>query len=267
MNYPFKVILAGAGPGDESLVTVKLVECLKQADVILVDRLVNNRIIELYANPVAKIVPVGKEGHTENSTLQKDINKLLVHFALQGLKVVRLKGGDVAIYSNVLEEIHALQTNSISFEIIPGITAASGVAATLQVPLTGRDIAPGVQIHTLSAKTAISEELYAQWALTRDTLVFYMSTTLLNDLAVKLLSHGAQDKPVAIVEQGTTPFQVNTFTKLSSIETITKLQTFQSPTIIIIGDILMHANIKSNITSTLAFFNSYHSQNKKLHAV
>lgn len=267
MNYPFKVILAGAGPGDESLVTVKLVECLKQADVILVDRLVNNRIIELYANPVAKIVPVGKEGHTENSTLQKDINKLLVDFALQGLKVVRLKGGDVAIYSNVLEEIHALQTNSISFEIIPGITAASGVAATLQVPLTGRDIAPGVQIHTLSAKAAISEELYAQWALTRDTLVFYMSTTLLNDLAVKLLSHGAQDKPVAIVEQGTTPFQVNTFTKLSSIETITKLQTFQSPTIIIIGDILMYANIKSTITSTQAFFNSYHSQNKKLHAV
>lgn len=262
-----RVILAGAGPGDESLVTIKLVECLKIADVILVDRLVNRKIIDLYANPGAEIILVGKEGYSSNSTSQNDINALLVKLASQGLRVVRLKGGDVAIYSNVLDEIRVLQSNKIEYEIIPGITAASGIAASLNIPLTGRDIAPGVQIHSFATNDSISEEQYMHWATTKDTLVFYMSTTELNRIVSNLILHGAPDKRIAIVEQGSTPFQVNTISTLSAISELTKQKTFQSPTLIIIGNILGISNIESSTVDYQAFFTTHHAQNNKLYAI
>lgn len=262
-----QVVLAGAGPGDESLVTLKLVECLKQADIILADRLVNKRIIELYANPNAEIIQVGKEGHVTISTAQEEINELIVKYANRGLKVLRLKGGDVAIYSNVADEIKTLQFNNINFEIIPGITAASGIAASLKIPLTARNIAPGVQIHSLSAQEQVSDDQYRVWALTNDTLVFYMSTIELNNLARNLIRFGSKDKPVAIVEQGTTPFQVNTICKLSAISEITKEKTFHSPTLIIVGDILLLSAVEKSTLNAPAFFSTLNIQNKKLHAL
>src|SRR6185437_1007110 len=124
-----KAIIAGAGPGDPELITVKTAHYLQQADVVLVDRLVSKQILANYVHPDAKIIHVGKQCRRGISTPQETINDLMVHYALMGKLVVRLKGGDVSIFSNILDELETLVTNHIPYEIIPGVTAALGAAA------------------------------------------------------------------------------------------------------------------------------------------
>ena len=133
-----KVILAGAGPGDPDLVTVKTANYLQRADVVLTDRLVSEVILARYVKPSAEIVEVGKQCRKGISTPQETINELLVKYALQGKLVVRLKGGDVSFFSNVLDEPGTLVANEIPYEIVPGVTAASGAAAYAGMPLTAR---------------------------------------------------------------------------------------------------------------------------------
>ncbi len=265
-----KVILAGAGPGDIDLVTIKLVNALKSADYILVDRLVNQEIVNRYANQNAEIINVGKQGYTKNSMDQININKLIVDHALAGHQVLRLKGGDVGIFSNVLEEINALQENNITYEIIPGITAVSGIAASLGIPLTGRDYASGVEIISLATHLIISELDYSHWANSKNTLVFYMSLAPLKNLVQKLLQFGAdKNKPVVIIEQGTTPFQRVTKTYLEQIDIVLEKQVFVSPTLIIIGDIVNRIqNLPPGININDSFFNSLDPKTKniKIHA-
>ncbi|CEJ67980.1 Uroporphyrinogen-III C-methyltransferase [Chryseobacterium oranimense G311] len=136
-NSP-QVFLVGAGPGDPDLITVKAVKAIAKADVILCDRLVSPEIIEHYAGKKAEIVYVGKECSKNASTPQPRINTLIVDYALQGKTVVRLKGGDISFFSNVLDELQVLKQHNIPFEIVPGITAASGAAAYAGMPLTAR---------------------------------------------------------------------------------------------------------------------------------
>src|SRR5688572_2431013 len=170
-----KVILAGAGPGDAELITVKLQKRLAEADVILVDRLVNPLIIEMYARQDVLTLMTGKQGYHDGSVAQEDINKLIVGHAKNGKTVLRLKGGDVAFFSNVLDELIALQENEIPFEIIPGITAASGVSAYTGIPLTARGYAKGVQFITFNPCSHYTPEKWKTWAASNDTLVFYMA--------------------------------------------------------------------------------------------
>src|SRR5215831_14635824 len=129
------VVLAGAGPGEADLITVKLQKKLAEADVIITDRLVNPKIISANAKIDALILFAGKQGYNDNSITQDKINQLIIEHAPLGETVVRLKGGDVAYFSNILDELIALHENNISFEIIPGITAASGASAYAAIPL------------------------------------------------------------------------------------------------------------------------------------
>lgn len=131
-----KVILAGAGPGDPDLITVKAANYLQQADVVLTDRLVSKVILQRYVRPAARIIEVGKQCRRGVSTPQETINELIVEYAKEGKLVVRLKGGDVAFFSNVLDELEVLVTNKISYEIVPGVTAASGASAYAGIPLS-----------------------------------------------------------------------------------------------------------------------------------
>lgn len=249
-----KVILAGAGPGDVELVTVKLIERLKTADVLLIDRLVNPQIVDLYAPKDALVIPVGKQGYDSNSITQNEINNLIVEHALQGKTVIRLKGGDVAIYSNVLDEILAITYHDIPFEIIPGITAASGAVATLRIPLTGRDIAPGVQIHSLSVLQEISDDAFAYWAKTNDTLVFYMSIAPLKHLLETLIRFGInRSKSIAVIEQATTSAQKNYISTLIHLLSELDTKEFSSPAIVIIGDILTLATAPATIPTEPIF--------------
>src|SRR5258708_16870706 len=121
-----KVILAGAGPGDPELLTLKALRWLQQADVVIADRLVSDKIMDEYTRKDALILPVGKQCRKGASTPQSIINELLVEYALQGKLVVRLKGGDASIFSNVLDELKTLTEHHIPYEIVPGVTAALG---------------------------------------------------------------------------------------------------------------------------------------------
>ena len=143
-----KVIIAGAGPGDPELVTLKTLRYLQDADVVLTDRLVSDEILNCYVNPRAEIIYVGKQCRKGSSTPQATINELMVEYAANNKLVVRLKGGDVSVFSNVLDELETLVSNNIPYEIIPGVTAALGAAAYAGIPLTARGFSTSVRFVT-----------------------------------------------------------------------------------------------------------------------
>src|SRR5258705_3310797 len=184
-----KVYLAGAGPGDADLITVKLRNKLGEADVIITDRLVNPKIITANAKKDALVLLAGKQGYNSESFIQEKINHLIVEHALAGKMVVRLKGGDVAFFSNVLDELISLQENNIPFEIIPGVTAASGASAYSGIPLTARGHAQGVQFVAFNPTNELTREQWKALAATSDTLVFYMAAKNIIELTEQLLRH------------------------------------------------------------------------------
>lgn len=241
-----KVILAGAGPGDADLITVKLQKRLAEADVILVDRLVNPEIIDSYAGKDVLVLMTGKQGYHDGSVAQEDINTLIVGHAKNGKTVLRLKGGDVAFFSNVLEELKALQENDIPFEIIPGITAASGISAYAGIPLTARGYAKGVQFITYNPCSFYSPEKWKSWAVTSDTLVFYMGTRNLFDLTELLLRYSKKPfTPLAVIEQATTEHQRVHITTLKDCVIDFANKKFSSPSLVIVGEVVsLHKEFK-----------------------
>ncbi|MEO8516090.1 MAG: uroporphyrinogen-III C-methyltransferase, partial [Flavobacterium sp.] len=170
-----KVILAGAGPGDPDLISVKALKYLQTADVILTDRLVSPEMIFDNARKDAEVIYVGKQCSKGIHTPQGDINDLMVEFAQLGKLVLRLKGGDASLFSNILDELEVLKANEIHYEIIPGISAAFGAAAYTGIPLTAREHARGVRFLTLFDLKSVVPSQWKDWARTDDTLVFYMS--------------------------------------------------------------------------------------------
>ncbi len=241
-----KVILAGAGPGDPGLITVKAADSLRTAEVVLVDRLVSHEIIEKYVSSAAIVIEVGKQCRRGVSTPQPTINELLVKYALQGKQVVRLKGGDISFFSNVLDELEILVKNEIPYEIIPGVTAASGAAAYAGMPLTARDHATAVRFLTYYKSSVISDNYWKELAHTEDTLVFYMSSETLPDLADKLIASGIDSrKQLAVIEQATTPYQQIHITPVHEYAEKLKGISFLSPSLIIVGNVVnLHDSFK-----------------------
>ena len=236
---PGKVILAGAGPGDADLITIKLQKKLAEADVIITDRLVNPAIITEHAKKDVLVLLAGKQGYNDASVTQEDINQLIVKHAQEGKTVLRLKGGDVAFFSNVLDELQALQDNHIEFEIIPGITAASGASAYTGIPLTARGYSQGVQFITLNPKSFYSLERWKELATTSDTLVFYMATKNLTDVAELLMRYSRKPlTPMAVIEQATTAHQQVHITTLKNCLADFAGKQFSSPSLVIVGDVV-----------------------------
>jgi uroporphyrin-III C-methyltransferase/precorrin-2 dehydrogenase/sirohydrochlorin ferrochelatase/uroporphyrin-III C-methyltransferase len=235
--YPLhigKVILAGAGPGDPELLTLKTLRYLQKADVIIVDRLVSPEILTEYARPDALVIPVGKQHNSNASTPQSAINQLLVDHALEGSLVVRLKGGDVSIFSNVLDELETLTRHGIPYELIPGVTAALGAAAYAGIPLTARGYSTSVRF--LTGCRAGDESWWRDLAQTEDTLVFYMSSAPLDDMVRELIKAGiADDRWVAVIEQATTPLQRVSSWPVHNYLSAAADSRYASPTLIIIG--------------------------------
>jgi uroporphyrin-III C-methyltransferase/precorrin-2 dehydrogenase/sirohydrochlorin ferrochelatase/uroporphyrin-III C-methyltransferase len=233
-----KVIFAGAGPGDPELITVKAVRFLKDADVIITDRLVSEAILDRYARKDALILHAGKQRGREGSTPQQVINELLVTYALEGKLVLRLKGGDPTIFSNILDELLSLIKYQIEYEIIPGITAATGAAAYAGIPLTARNYAQAVRFLTLHKPGLINEKEWQDLADTDDSLVFYMSGTNIDQLIEKLIDHKAgAEKYVSVIEQATTPAQKVTTTSILDFAIGEKGKNWISPTLVIIGKV------------------------------
>jgi len=238
-----KVILAGAGPGDPERLTFKAARYLQIAEVILTDRLVSPEILLTHANPKAEIIYVGKQCGRGTSTRQETINAMLVEYAGQGKLVVRLKGGDVSFFSNILDELQELINNEIEYEIIPGVTAASGAAAYAGIPLTAREYSTAVRFLTYYKSDILSEDYWKDLANTNDTLVFYMSGEAAHAIVQKLRSHNIDPaKKIAMIAQATTPMQQVYISGLYEVDE--KLyQKFISPSLLIIGKVVnLHAS-------------------------
>ncbi|MEP6725660.1 MAG: uroporphyrinogen-III C-methyltransferase [Bacteroidota bacterium] len=234
-----KVILAGAGCGDPELITVKAARYLQQADVVLTDRLVSDEILKQYVRNEAEIIYVGKQCRRGFSTPQESINDMIKEYALQGKLVVRLKGGDVSLFSNILDELQVLAENNIPYEVIPGITAATGAAAYAGIPLTARGYATAVRFLTLYKSDVVTTDYWKDLAATDDTLVFYMSSETLDEVVEKLSANNiAADKLLAVIEQATTPLQHVHISSIDNYNKNRKGQRFISPSIVIIGKVV-----------------------------
>ena len=213
------VILAGAGPGNKDLITLKLKKRLEEADVIISDRLVNPSIIKEHARKNAEIIFGGKQGYNEASISQDEINKLIIKHAQLGKTVLRLKGGDVAFFSNVLDELQTLVEKNIQYEIIPGITAASGASAYAGIPLTARGYSQTVQFLTFNPNSYYSPDTWKQFANSSGTLVFYMAAKNIMNLVELLLRYSRKPAtPLAVIEQATTVHQQVHITTLLNCE-------------------------------------------------
>lgn len=235
--YP--VALVGAGPGDPELLTLKAHRLLQQADVVLTDRLVSPEILSEYIAANAEVVYVGKQCRKGASTPQRTINELLVAYALEGKKIVRLKGGDVSVFSNILDELETLVANNIPYIIVPGVTAALGAAAYAGIPLTARNRSTAVRLLTYYKSDVVTDGYWQELARTSDTLVFYMSAETLGSVVAQLLRHGADKKTgLAVVEQATTPLQqIHTCTLETYAEKLAAA-TLKSPSLVIIGKVV-----------------------------
>jgi uroporphyrin-III C-methyltransferase/precorrin-2 dehydrogenase/sirohydrochlorin ferrochelatase len=236
--YEGEVYLVGAGPGDPDLLSFKALRLLQQADVVLYDRLVAKEIVDL-ARKDAEKVYVGKS--RSNHTLpQEEINDLLVRLAKDGKRVCRLKGGDPFIFGRGGEEIEKLSENAISFQVVPGITAASGCSSYAGIPLTHRDYAQSVMFVTGHRKGEQDTELnWKSMASGEQTLVFYMGLSEIRTIASRLIESGMdKNKPAALIQQGTTQNQKVVVGNLIDLPDLVEKEGIQAPTIIIVGGVV-----------------------------
>lgn len=238
MRMPGRVHLVGAGPGDPDLLTVKAARLLASAEVVVFDRLVSDDVLNL-ANPRALLIPVGKEPK-RHPVPQEKINAILIEQARAGRMTVRLKGGDPFIFGRGSEEALALSSAGIPCEIVPGITAAQGCAASIGIPLTHRGLASGVRLITGHCRQ--NQPLDFDWTGLADpqtTLVVYMGAANIAEIAERLVMAGlSASTPVLAVNNGTTPRECRVVSDLATVSLATATADFSGPVLFIIGDVV-----------------------------
>jgi len=228
--------LVGAGPGDAGLLTLRALQTMQSADVILHDRLVSKDVLSL-ARRDADLVSVGKTPGCRANT-QDEINALLVSLVASGKRVCRLKGGDPFIFGRGGEEAEALRSAGLSFQVVPGITAAAGCAAYANIPLTHRDLSQSVAFVTAHGKNSVDTLDWAALARDKQTLAFYMAVQRFPDLMNNLINHGRSvDTPIAIIEKGTTPKQRVIRGTLGQLTLLADANRVAAPAMLIIGEV------------------------------
>ena len=232
-----EVYLVGAGPGDPDLLTFRALRLMQKADVVVYDNLVAKPIVDMTRRDAQRIY-VGKK-RADHAMQQEDINELLVRLAQEGKRVLRLKGGDPFIFGRGGEEIEKLAAHSIPFQVVPGITAASGVASYAGIPLTHRDHAQACMFVTGHLKDGTMNLDWEQLARPRQTVVVYMGLHGLETLCEQLIAHGLPGTtPIAIVQQGTTVHQRVVTGTLATLPQDPKVAELHAPTLIIVGGVV-----------------------------
>lgn len=246
------VVLVGAGPGDPELLTLRAIRHLQAAEAIVFDRLVSREILE-FAAPGTELVYAGKK-KAHHFMRQEEINQTLVSLAQAGKRVVRLKGGDPFIFGRGGEEIEALLEANLDFEVVPGITAASGCATYAGIPLTHRDHAQSCTFVTGHSKKPDLDIRWESLADPRQTVVFYMGLSNLELICERLLAHGrAPQTPAAAIHSGTTAHQSLVLGTLATLPEVTEASEFRHPTLIIVGEVVaLHERFQAHHTYPLA---------------
>jgi len=237
---PGKVYLVGAGPGDPELLTLKAVKALARADVVMLDDLVDRRVLD-YA-PGARVIEVGKRGGCK-STPQAFIERLMVRLASHGNVVARIKGGDPFVFGRGGEEALTLARAGIECEVIPGITAGIGVPAALGIPVTHRGLARGVTFVTGHTRDGSGPD-WAALARTDTTLVIYMGMQRVVEITAALQAAGMPaTTPAAAIQNGTTEFERHVIATLATLADAARAAVLGSPSLIVIGEVvgLAHA--------------------------
>ncbi|HEY9900438.1 MAG TPA: uroporphyrinogen-III C-methyltransferase [Pantanalinema sp.] len=253
------VYLVGAGPGDPELLTLKALRLLREADVVIYDRLVSEAVLALMPPGVMRVY-VGKEA-SRHSVPQDQINERLVKLAKAGRRVVRLKGGDPFVFGRGSEEAEELVAHGIPFEVVPGITSASACSAYAGIPLTHRGLATGVRFVTGHCRSGVDLEL--DWESLADpntTLAVYMGTANADVISERLVAAGLdRETPVALIENGTTPRQRVGITTLGALSAEIARKGFKPPTLIVIGKVV-------RLAETLAWNPSHPTEELSAHA-
>jgi uroporphyrin-III C-methyltransferase len=243
-NHQGKVWLIGAGPGDPELLTLKAARILRTADVVLVDDLVDRRVLA-HVRRGARVIEVGKRGGCK-STPQAFIEKLMVRFARRGATVVRLKGGDPFIFGRGGEEMAALVAAGIPVETVSGITAGIAAPATLGIPVTHRDVARGVTFLTGHARDGAEPDWRALRA-TGTTLVIYMGVKRVAALVTGMLDAGfPADTPACAIRNGTLEAQAGVVTTLAALPAAAAAAQLDSPAILVVGAVVSLARSSAN---------------------
>lgn len=245
-----EVALIGAGPGDASLLTLRALQLMQQADVVLYDYLVSDEVMDLVRRD-AELISVGKKAGF-HSVPQEETNRLLVQYASQGKRVVRLKGGDPFVFGRGGEELEVLFDANIPFEVVPGITAAAGATAYAGIPLTHRDYAQTAMFVTGHIKPDGKQLEWHTLARGNQTLVIYMGLMNSLDIQLNLIRHGrAPDTPIAIIERGTQRSQKVFKGQLSELADLA--QQAASPSLIVVGEVV-------NLSEKLHWFGKQEQQ-------
>ena len=239
-----EVYLVGGGPGDPDLLTFKALRLMQQADVVVYDRLVSQEVLELVRRDAERIY-AGKE-RGDHAIPQEGINELLVRLAREGKRVCRLKGGDPFIFGRGGEEIETLMEQGIPFQVVPGITAASGCATYAGFPLTHRDLAQSVTFVTGHLKDGTIDLNWPALAQPQQTIVFYMGLHGVETICKQLIDHGlSQETPAALIQQGTTRNQRTLIGSLASLPEIVRTADVKPPTLIVVGQVVtLHAKLE-----------------------
>ncbi len=245
-----RVILVGAGPGDPGLLTLRAVDALRSADVVVHDGLIDPRVLD-YAPDTAQRISVAKK--RDRHTLPQDaINALIIAHVKAGSVVVRLKGGDPFVFGRGGEEVEAVRAAGLPVEVVPGVSSALGCAAEAMLPLTHRDWSSAVSFVAGTCK-GLSEQDWSGLAGQGRTLVIYMGVTTASMIADKLMADGvAPDMPVAVLEKGTLEGSRAMRTLLADLGDLVEREGVESPAIIVVGEVVLLSDAQNRLAAFAA---------------
>jgi uroporphyrin-III C-methyltransferase len=243
-----RLTLVGAGPGDPELITLKAVNALRTADVVLYDALVSDEILKLIPETIP-VLSVGKRAGS-HSFSQQEINELIVEFAYSYGHVIRLKGGDPFVFGRATEEIEFAAKHGIETTVIPGISSALAVPAALNIPVTARGISESLWVVTgTTASGEISSDITLA-AQSSATIVILMGVKKINDIMAIFKQQGKSDTPVAVIQNGTRHDQKSVVGTVATIADLVHADRLGGPAIIIVGEVVRYNNVREKIIST-----------------